>query len=248
MKSVFQLVIIIYLSQLTFLAYCQSDQIRPQVWSNLAVGWNVSDKFVLRGAASYNVLLSSEAPWNEITASASAVFKFHRFMEANAGLYVAAAQQNESLRSFEYRPYVGFRIFTNDEKRWYLTNLTRFETRIFRYSDRTTELGYRLRNRTYIAASILKPSMSDNKNLYIYGYFEAFYNFEDEVKERFFNQFKYKIGLGYRLSDNWRFDLGFLYQDSKNTAGEPSQLPVYIDTNWIVEWGIAYIIPVKKKN
>ena len=90
--------------------------------------------------------------------------------------------------------------------------------------------------------------MSDNKNLYIYGYFEAFYNFEDEVRERFFNQFKYKIGLGYRLSDNWRFDLGFLYQDSKNTAGEPSQLPVYIDTNWIVEWGIAYIIPMKNKN
>lgn len=93
------------------------ETIRPQVWNNLYVGWNATDKFALRGALAYDVLLSKEIPWNEITVSVAGVYKFHRFMEANAGLYIAGAKQSKNLRSYEYRPYVGFRVFTNNTKR-----------------------------------------------------------------------------------------------------------------------------------
>lgn len=88
--------------------------------------------------------------------------------------------------------------------------------------------------------------MSDYKNLVLFGYFEAFFNFGEEVRERFFNQFKYKVGFSYRLSDKWNFDAGFIYQDAVNKALEPSQLPTNVITNYIFEWGVAYIIPSKK--
>lgn len=225
----------------------QNEDIRPQIWNNFYVGWNLTDKFVVRGAAAYNVLLSSEAPWNEITTMVSGAYKFHRIMEATAGLYIAGTQQSKSLRSFEYRPYAGFRISSIDERRWLISNLSRIEIRAFRYSDKTTDLALRLRNRTYAVVSLIRPSLNDDKNLYLFGYFEAFYNFEQEVRERFFNQFKYKLGFGYRLSYPWRFDIGIIYQDSENNVGQPSQLPVIINTNWIVAWGIAYIIRAKEK-
>ncbi len=226
----------------------QKEDIRPQIWNNLYVGWNISDHVVLRSAVAYNVLLSNEAPWNEFTFSVSGVYKFHRFMEASAGLYGAAAQQSEKLRSYEYRPYAGFRIFTNDTKRWNVTNLSRFEIRKLRYSDRTSDLAYRFRNRTYGVVSLLRSTMVEDKNLYLFGYFEAFYNFGQEVRERFFNQFKYKIGFGYRLSYSWRFDIGVIYQDATNNIVGPVQLPVIINTNYVLEWGILYVIPPKKKD
>lgn len=90
--------------------------------------------------------------------------------------------------------------------------------------------------------------MLDDNNLFLFGSFEAFFNLGQEVRERFFNQFKYKIGLGYRLSYPWRFDIGVIYQDSKNTTGEPINPTANIITKYILEWGVAYIIPPKKRD
>lgn len=95
--------------------------------------------------------------------------------------------------------------------------------------------------------SLNKKTMVENNNLYLLGYFEVFYNFDDEVQERFFDLWKYKIGLGYRLSYKWRFDLGFVFQDSRNTIEQPVNLPTNIITNYVIEWGIAFIIPEKIK-
>lgn len=232
----------------TFSSLGQNDGFRPQLWNNVFVGWNVSDKFVWRNGAAFSILLSSDSPWNEISLSTAAVYKFHRFFELNGGFYFARARQSKDLKSFEYRPFVGFRMATNTDKRWYVTNLTRFEVRFFTYSDRVSETGLRFRNRTYGVVSLLKPKMDSDKNLYLFGYFEAFYNFETEVRERFFNQFKYKLGLGYRLSYPWRFDLGLIYQDAKNTTGEPTPYDSNIITKFIAELGVAYIIGSKKNH
>lgn len=237
------IIIGLYFSGLSLLG--QDNGIRPQIWSNASVVWNANEKFALRSNAAFNFLLSSISPWNEISLSSVAVYKFHRFFEASGGFYAARARQSEDLKSFEYRSFVGFRMATNTEKRWLVTNLTRFELRHFTYSDRESETGYRFRNRTYGVVSLIKPKMSADKNLYLFGYFEAFYNFETEVRERFFNQFIYKLGLGYRLSYPWRFDIGLIYQDAKNTSAEPVPLNVNIITNWIIDWGVVYVIPSK---
>lgn len=221
----------------------QGDAIRPQIWNNLNVGWNVNEKFSLRNNLAYNILLSNELPWSEITFSSTAVLKFHRFMEGSAGMYVAFTNQSIDISSFEFRPYLGYRIFTNTSKRWYVSNLSRLEFRFLRYSNKNEEITLRFRNRTNALVSLNKRSMTENKNFYLMGYFEVFYNFGGEVQERFFDLFQYKLGLGYRLSYKWRFDIGFVFQESRNTLDQPSQLPTNIITNYRFEWGIIYVIP-----
>ena len=90
--------------------------------------------------------------------------------------------------------------------------------------------------------------MDINKNrLFIYGYFEAFFNFGQEVRERFFNQFKYKLGLAYRINPHWGVDLGVIYQDAKDNVVTPSQLPTNLITNYVLDWGVVYIIPASGK-
>ena len=78
------------------------------------------------------------------------------------------------------------------------------------------------------------------------GYFEAFLNLGDEIKERFFNQFKYKVGVGYRHDFSWRIDAGLIYQDAKDNVDAPTQLPTNQITNFIFEYTIYYLIPAKK--
>ena len=228
-------------------AKSQNDGIKPQIWSNAYVAWNINDKFVIRNALSYNVLLSDELPWNEISYTVNGVAKVHKFMEVSAGFYMARVLQTKSLRSFEYRPSIGFRIFSNNKKRWAISNLTRVELRKFVYSNQSTDLAWRIRNLTHFALSLNKKSLQYDNNLYAFGLLEFFHNFNQEVEERFFDIFKWKLGLGYRLNYNWRFDIGVIDQDSRNTISEPTNLPGNIITNYIIEWGVAYIIPAKKR-
>jgi len=162
--------------------------------------------------------------------------------------YTILTNQITNLKSSEFRPFAGFRIFTNSEKRWLLTNLSRFEMRSMIYSDQKIAFGFRFRNRTYAAVSLIKPTMISDKNLFLFGYFEAFFNFGQEIRERFFNQFKYKIGFVYRLSYTWRFDIGLIYQDANSTAIIPIQPTRNEITYFIFEWGVAYIIPAKKRD
>ena len=220
---------------------------RPQLWNNLFVGWNIDDKFTLRGDVAFNILLSNEIPWYEITSSVSGVYHFHPFMELTTGLYLARAQQSKDLWSSELRPYIGFRIHTNDSKRWMIANLSRFEIRAFRYSDLDRDIAFRFRNRTYGIVALNQPSILDDRNVYLFAYFEAFFNFGQEVRERFFNQFKYKIGFAYRHNFSWRVNIGVIYQDAINNVEQPAQLPVTVNTRWVLDWGIVYIIPAKKK-
>ena len=224
----------------------QTGYFRPQLWSNFSPVWQISEKVSIRSNIGFNYLLSDDMPWNELTAMASGNYHFHRFMEADIALYFARVKQDKNLSSFEYRPSLGYRIFSNPVKRWLVVNSSRIEARFFRYSDRTTNLSFRFRNRTNAAVSLTRHSMADNGNLFLFGYFELFYNFGMEVRERFFNQFKYKLGLGYRLNDAWRFNMGVIYQDAVDNVIEPTQIPVEIDTRYIFEWGIIYVIPLRQ--
>lgn len=106
---------------------------------------------------------------------------------------------------------------------------------------------FRFRNRTYAAVSIIRKALNTDKNLSLFGYFEVFHNFDNDVVERFFTQYKFKLGFNYRFNYSWRFDLGLIYQEAKNNVVEVGSLPVNTITNYIIDWGVAYIIPPKKK-
>lgn len=237
---------IIFFNLLLLSANLNAQDIAPQVWNNLYFGWNASDQFSWRNTASYNVLVSKEYPWNETTLSSTAVYKFHPIFEASGGIYYARTKQTNELNTHEVRPFVGLRVSSKSSERWLISNLSKLEFRWLIYSDDDNNESFRFRNRTHAAVSLTKKSMSDDRNLYLLGYFEAFFNFGDDVRERFFSAFKYKLGFGYRLSSSWRFDLGVIYQDATNNVIIPSQLPTNLITNYIIDWGVAYIINSKR--
>lgn len=235
-------IIIIGIFILCSLSELKAQDVAPQIWSNAYLGWNINDRFALRSALAYNFLISKEFPWNELTFTTAGVYSFHKYFEASVGLYLAGVKQTVALSSFETRPFLGFRAGTSVQKRYLLSNLSRLELRNIRYSNGKKDVAVRFRNRTYLAYALTQKSMISSKNLFVFGYFEAFYNFDKEVEERFFTQFKYKIGFGYRLSPIWIFDIGVIYQDAANNIVDVEHFPTILTTNYVLDWGVAYII------
>jgi len=227
------------------LGLCQISygQKSPQIYNNLFVGWPIKNQFALRSELSYNFLYLDPAAWNELSASSTLAKGFKGIFEGTAGLYYARVQQNENLSNWELRPIPGFRIFSNTEKRFRIGNYSRMEFRYLVYSDNENDGTARFRNRTTFALSLNQASISaTTKNLFVFMYFEAFHNFDDDTRERFFKQSKIKLGLAYRIDAKWSIDLGAIYLDSDNNLEVPAQLPTVVDTNYIIEWQLAYRI------
>jgi hypothetical protein len=227
---------------LLYLPLVRGQDIAPQIWNNANLVWSINDQFLIRSSLAYNVLLSEDFPWYEVTFTTTGAYTFHKNLQGSLGLYLATTKQSLTLSSFEARPFLGFRIFSDVQKRFVISNLNRLELRHFNYSDNTNDLAFRYRNRTDLAYALTKRSMTSSNNLFIFGYFEAFYNFDKEVRERFFTQFKYKLGFGYRLSPSWIFDFGVIYQDAEDNIEKPVQLPTKLTTNYVIDWGVSYII------
>ena len=237
-KSSFILVALCYISSST---YSQGDGFKPQIWNNASIGWNSDNGFSLMNTLSYNVLLSNEAPWNEISNSFSTVYTFNPYISVIGGIYAARTKQSASLSSSELRPTLALGLSTNAEHRWRVANNSKFEFRFLNYTDDSRDNTIRFRNRTLLYVAVKEPNLLQDGSIVLFSYFEIFHNFEESTVERFFTTAKIKIGAGYRLSYNWRFDLGLIYQDATNTIDEPVQLPGNIITNYILDWGVYYI-------
>jgi len=162
--------------------------------------------------------------------------------------YASKVKQSLALTSWEIRPVIGFLINSNLSKRLVVFNLTRTELRYMIYSDQQNTFGFRLRNTTLVTTSLNKGSVIEDKTLNLFGSVEFFYNSNDDLRERFVNQIKYKLGLAFRLSFTWRFDIGLMYQDAKNNVPLPSQYPTTLVSNYVLEWGVGYFIGDKKNN
>lgn len=231
--------IVILLS--TQLAVAQNDGTSPQFWNNLGLGIGINDHWSQNNILSYNFLADVEYTWQEVTYWGNLEYSLYPTMEVMGGLYLASTEQGLGFRTNEVRPFLGVRIHSSVDKRFSIANLSRFEFRFMFNKEDGWNPSQRFRNRTTAAVAINKPALSASGMLSLFGYFEIFSNSE-QVEERFFVQLKYKFGMAYRLSDNWRFNIGTIFQQSENTLKVPSTLPTGIVTNVVLESGVIYRI------
>lgn len=220
----------------------QNTGIKPQVWTNAGIAWKSNNGFYLLNTLSYNVLLSKEVPWNEFSNTFSTAYSINPYISVIGGFYVSRTRQSSSLSTIELRPTTAIRLTTNDDKRWRITNVSKFEFRFIDYTDDSRDNTTRFRNRTLVSVAVNRPNPKQDGSVVLYSYLEVFHNFEESTEERFFKSTKVKTGMAYRLSYHWRFDLGLIYLDATNTIREPSNLPSNIITNFIMDVGVYYIL------
>jgi hypothetical protein len=83
-------------------------------------------------------------------------------------------------------------------------------------SENQDDVG-RLRVRLDLFAPLNRQSYNEDKNLYAISWTEAFINFDNEIGERYQSTFRQYLGLGYRLSYSWRFELDYVLQRARDS-------------------------------
>ena len=105
------------------------------------------------------------------------------------------------------------------QQKWTLRTNTRLEYRHIHYVETDENLNtLRFRGRIELVYPLTNPSQRDPKTLYGLADFEVFADLAgDEVEERFANKNRFRIGLGWRHDLEWRVELIYARQNSRNT-------------------------------
>ena len=190
-----------------------------QSWNAALIDWNFKTNWLFELELDYNRLLSEGAVWREIATQPSFEFYPNNSLDLFAGVYLTSTKQNDVEDTEEVRPLVGFRWnIIKPEKRVFLRTQVKYEYRIFRStsSENQDDVG-RLRTRLDLFVPITRSSYSEDKNLYVISWTEAFFNFDNTIKERYQSTFRQYAGLGYRLSYSWRFEAYYVFQAARDS-------------------------------
>lgn len=191
-----------------------------QFWLDYLV-YKPFGKNLLEMRLGYRTILSQEGKWRSLNVRPTYQRSINPYWDFLSSLGISYTLQQEGSHTFEIRPMLGSR-FNFTPKHRVQTRLTvRFEHR-FLYDAETAgwEQSNRSRFRGEFIVSLNRPSNSSNHLWYALADAEAFFTVDKNVSERFSNRLRFRLGLGYRLSYNLRFEALYMFQQSREQLGD----------------------------
>lgn len=205
-----------------------------QVWNNIEVGSNVSNQLYLCIDGRYRTAMGSDVDrWHKSGILARSVFTIDKVWMLHFDLINYYTDQQEAENTYEFSQRLGATIFIfkngnsifsrkNDKEyqvtpRIELTNLNRFEHRMFRYSDTNTTNSYwRWRNRTRIKYALNRENMMETRLWKLEADLEFFIPLSSEPSERYLSNMRFRIGSEYKHSQRWRYRAFYSFDHSGN--------------------------------
>jgi len=209
----------IFLVYLAFIGgTVQGQESSKQIWNEYMFNIPFSRIYNVELAANYSTVLESPK-WRSFEFQATPEWAISRHMDLMGGFLLGNTFQNETTNTFEIRGMLGTRIHFTPTKRILTRLLWRFEQR--NQLDQESgqwENSHRSRIRAETIIPFSKESMFDGNQLW-YGILdmEYFLVFDQDLEERFANRSRFRAGIGYRLSNSFRFEFVYTMQQSKNT-------------------------------
>ena len=172
--------------------------------------------------------------WVTLGLTPSVEYSRGEWLDAIGELFIAQTRQTDDLNSTEITPRIGVRLHLlsnlreelvkekRPRHRVVLRNLARLEARNLFYSadDKPNKSTIRFRDRVELMCALTRPRVTDNGATYALGDAEWFWQLDD-VTERYANKQRFRGGLGYRRSSEWRFEGLLIWDRSRNTLDEP---------------------------
>jgi len=194
-------------------------QTDKQLWLEYMLNYPFANSFNLENAFTYSALIG-EPKWRALDYNATLEYSISPNIDLLGAGLVSYTQQTQSENTFELRPTLGTRIHFTPNRRIQSRLLLRMEQRNFKNLETNTwEQVMRPRVRGELVIPINQNSIYKD-NLW-YAVLDAEYLFtKTDVEERFANRFRLRIGAGYRLNYSIRFELLYMYQQSRDGIDE----------------------------
>ncbi len=160
----------------------------------------------------------TKSKWRSIEYNPTLSWSYTQHFDLIGSMRLQETLQTENVNTLELTPIVGARVHLTPNSKILTRVMARYEFRNIKNLD-TKEWSSSGRTRVRIGALIpLNNPTMFNKDKLWYGIMDGewFFVVDEEVKERYANRFRFRAGLGYRLTYNSRFEFIYTYQESRN--------------------------------
>ena len=196
------------------------EDVTGQAWVDFLTDYYVHSNHLVELEIGPKALFSGGQRWAELTLTPAYEWVVgHRFELVVRTLF-SWVRQNKALSTFEIRPVLGFRLYIlqPNQTRFMVRDFNRVESRNIRYDDSGDwDTTWRYRNRLEVQMAINHDHLADDHTMYFLADAEAFINLGRAAEERFNDNWRIRSGVGYRLKYEWRFELLYTLQLSKDT-------------------------------
>jgi hypothetical protein len=194
-----------------------AQQANEQLWIDYLVDLPFARVYMYETEISYQTLLSREGKWRSLNVTPSLERNINQHLDLLLGVPLSYTVQKADFNTVEARLMLGTRLYFTPRNRVQTRLTLRWERRFFRDLEvGVWENSNRTRARGEIIFPINRPSYSTDDVWYALGDFEYFFILDQDVRERFANRSRTRIGLGYRKSYFWRFEVIYTFQQSRN--------------------------------
>jgi hypothetical protein len=192
-------------------------QPQQQLWLDFQTSYPFANRYLVENTASYQTLLSQEGKWRSVAISPTFEYVLFTRLELTSEFGIAYTTQQEGVNTLELAPMVGGRFHITQNKRIDTRFLWRYQVRGFQdVETKEWDISNRTRLRGEIYVSINGPNLFTDKLWYAFADYEEFLVLDQQLDERFANRRRGRVGVGYRLSYQHRFDLSYTAQSSRN--------------------------------
>jgi len=188
-----------------------------QLWLDFQLSYPFANRYLLENTTSYQTLLKKDGKWRSFSISPTFEYTLFTWLDLLSEIPIGYTQQSEGTNTFEFTPIVGGRFTLTQNKR-VTTRLTwRYQVRAFReIEDHDWDVSNRTRLKGEILIALNKPNLFTDKVWHAFLDYEEFIVLDQQLDERFANRRRARIGLGYRLNYQHRFDLSYARQSTRN--------------------------------
>ena len=200
----------------TLLSKAQTSS--TQLWTDFTINKPLQNRFSFDCEISYRTTLNNSDKWHSV----NILPRIEKSLGNHWDLlfYVGSINtlQQTGDNSWEIRPGLGVRFHFEPITKLQVRILARVESRNqYTFETSLWSHDWRTRYRLEETYFINGKSFATNHLWYILSDLEFFFTLDKEIQERFSNRMLLRLGLGYKLSDRWRFESIYTYQYSKNT-------------------------------
>ena len=218
-----------------------------QIWANLILSRPKSEKLYFEYDIEGARQVSGGEPWRYLYGTGLAEYYPSDFLDLTAELSTGYTQMSRDEDSFEATVRLGVRLHLITQifnsslikeirpermsgKKVGISFLSRIERRNFWYTgDRPSSDDLRWRNRLEFKLALNEPNLSTDGVWYTMADGEYFIPVgDDKASERFATKFRLRLGLGYRHSYKWRFEVVAMRDEAKESLEDEIEVDAYI--------------------
>jgi hypothetical protein len=218
-----------------------------QIWANLILSRPKSEKLYLEYDIEGARQVSGGEPWKYLYGTGLVEYYPSGYFDLTGEVSTGFTRQSREEDSFEATVRLGVRfhllsqIFNSSlvkeirpermsGKKLGISFLSRIERRKFWYSgDRPSFDDLRWRNRLEFKFALNEPSLANDGVWYLMADGEYFTPIgDDKAPERFATKYRLRLGLGYRLSYKWRFEVVVMRDEAKETLEDEIEVDAYM--------------------